>query len=65
LIHYRRGHISVMNRKGLEDRVCECYQLVKSEYDRLLPYKKMPPKISRVPRYVDTITSQLLNSHLN
>src|SRR5450830_912891 len=55
LIHYRRGHITVLNRKGLEERVCECYQLVKTEYDRLLPYKKIPPKISRVPRYANNL----------
>jgi CRP-like cAMP-binding protein len=37
LIDYRRGHISVLNRPGLEARVCECYAVVKREYDRLLP----------------------------
>jgi CRP-like cAMP-binding protein len=37
LINYRRGHITVLNRPGLEQRVCECYQVVKTEYDRLLP----------------------------
>jgi len=37
LIHYRRGHISVLDRKGLERRTCECYRVVKTEYDRLLP----------------------------
>jgi CRP-like cAMP-binding protein len=37
LINYRRGHISVLDRTGLEKRSCECYQVVKSEYDRLLP----------------------------
>ncbi len=36
LIRYVRGHISVMDRKGLEQRSCECYAVVKSEYDRLL-----------------------------
>lgn len=39
LIHYVRGHISVLDRKGLETRVCECYETVKKEYDRLLPKK--------------------------
>lgn len=39
LIKYARGHISVLNRLGLEKRTCECYQVVKSEYDRLLPEK--------------------------
>ena len=36
LIHYRRGHITVLNREGLEARSCECYQVVKSEFERLL-----------------------------
>jgi CRP-like cAMP-binding protein len=39
VIRYSRGHISVMNRPKLEARVCECYAVVKREYDRLLPYK--------------------------
>ena len=37
LINYKRGHISVLDRPGLEARVCECYAVVKREYDRLLP----------------------------
>jgi CRP-like cAMP-binding protein len=37
LIQYSRGHITVLNRKGLEQRTCECYAVVKREYDRLLP----------------------------
>lgn len=37
-IHYRRGHITVLDRAGLEERACECYQVVKAEFDRLLPY---------------------------
>ena len=37
LIRYARGHITVIDRKGLEKRVCECYAVVKTEYDRLLP----------------------------
>jgi CRP-like cAMP-binding protein len=37
LIEYRRGHIEVVDRKRLEARVCECYGVVKREYDRLLP----------------------------
>ena len=36
LIEYRRGRISVLDRPGLEARVCECYAVVKREYDRLL-----------------------------
>jgi hypothetical protein len=37
LIRYVRGHITVLNRTGLERRACECYAVVKKEYDRLLP----------------------------
>ena len=37
LIHYKRGKITVLDRAGLEARVCECYQVVKKEFDRLLP----------------------------
>jgi CRP-like cAMP-binding protein len=37
LISYARGHIKVLDRSGLEERSCECYAVVKKEYDRLLP----------------------------
>ncbi|MGA8009022.1 MAG: Crp/Fnr family transcriptional regulator [Thiomonas sp.] len=37
LIRYARGHITVLDRRGLERRTCECYAVVKKEYDRLLP----------------------------
>jgi CRP-like cAMP-binding protein len=39
LIRYTRGHISVLDRPGLERRSCECYALVKKEYDRLFEDK--------------------------
>ena len=37
LIRYNYGHIEVLDRSGLEQRVCECYGVVKREFDRLLP----------------------------
>lgn len=37
LIQYVRGHITVLDRPELEKRTCECYAVVKQEYDRLLP----------------------------
>jgi CRP-like cAMP-binding protein len=36
LISYVRGHIKILDRSGLEATVCECYRVVKTEYDRLL-----------------------------
>ncbi len=41
LIHYRRGHITVLDRPKLEQRVCECYAVVKKESDRLLTWKSV------------------------
>ncbi|MBB3184390.1 CRP-like cAMP-binding protein [Halomonas fontilapidosi] len=40
LIAYHRGRISILDRPGLEARVCECYAVVKKEYDRLLSYHR-------------------------
>lgn len=40
LIHYSRGHITVLDRPRMEKRVCECYAVVKKEMDRLLPERK-------------------------
>ena len=39
LIRYAHAHITVLDRPGLEKRTCECYAVVKKEYDRLLPEK--------------------------
>ena len=42
LIEYNRGRITVLDRPGLEARACECYAVVKKEFDRLLPYVVAP-----------------------
>jgi CRP-like cAMP-binding protein len=42
LIKYSRGRIKVLDRKGLETRTCECYAVVKKEFDRLLPARIEP-----------------------
>ena len=48
LIHYARGKITVLDRAKLEARVCECYAVVKHEYDRLLS-RTQPRVASAVP----------------
>jgi len=42
LIRYSRGRIKVLDRTRLEQRVCECYAVVKKEFSRLLPYLQPP-----------------------
>ena len=41
VIHYRRGHITVLDRPALEQLSCECYKVVRKETDRLMPW---PPR---------------------
>ncbi|MBA4741465.1 MAG: helix-turn-helix domain-containing protein [Azoarcus sp.] len=48
LIQYRRGHITILDRPGLEQRVCECYQVVRTEYQRLFKMKPPTPIKGRV-----------------
>jgi CRP-like cAMP-binding protein len=45
LIRYSRGRITVLDRPGLEKRVCECYAVVKRETDRLFAYNIQPPGV--------------------
>jgi hypothetical protein len=37
LIRYSRGQIAIIDRDGLENRACECYRIIRTEFDRLLP----------------------------
>lgn len=46
LIRYARGRIEVLDRRGLEERACECYAVVKHECDRLLP--QAPPDAAQL-----------------
>jgi CRP-like cAMP-binding protein len=49
-ISYRRGHIAVLDRTGLETRVCECYAVVKTELNRLLSDVRYRQDIATVVR---------------
>jgi CRP-like cAMP-binding protein len=50
VIRYRRGHITVIERSGLESQVCECYEVVKKEFARLLPDLRHRQDIFRKPQ---------------
>jgi len=58
VIEYNRGHITVLDRKQLEQLSCECYAVVKKETDRLLPHIEEPAAQSRV-RQIAELTSTL------
>jgi len=49
LIDYSRGHIKILDRKGLERHVCECYSVVKTEADRLLGAIYVRPAATKIP----------------
>jgi hypothetical protein len=56
LISYNRGHIAVLDRAGLETHACECYAVVKKEFDRLLPWvtvKSLVTPGDRNPRAIN------------
>ncbi|WP_298829613.1 Crp/Fnr family transcriptional regulator [uncultured Piscinibacter sp.] len=46
LITYSRGHMHVLDRPGLERRSCECYRVIRGDYDRLLPRLPVPPPVA-------------------
>ncbi len=49
LISYRRGCVTVLDRPGLEERVCECYEVVKTEVDYLHPAQpRVESKLRRI-----------------
>ncbi|PTD96471.1 helix-turn-helix domain-containing protein [Pseudothauera lacus] len=48
LIRYRRGQITILDQRGLEARACECYRVVRTEYDRLFGLNPAVPVKGRV-----------------
>ncbi len=64
LISYRRGHITVIDREGIEIRACECYQTVKTELDRLLPCEDDNQVVATVTnRHSTPLSASLMNTN--
>ena len=63
IISYRHGHITVLNRSALEDQACECYSVVKSEFDRLLgldwDWRPMPESVKTWSRASTSVSAQM------
>lgn len=63
LIDCGRGRITVLDRAGLEERACECYQVVKTEFDRLHLSSRYTPLASYIPlQKGGLVRSESLNS---
>jgi Mn-dependent DtxR family transcriptional regulator len=63
LIKCRRGHITILDRHGMEDQACECYSVVKMEFDRLLgldwDWRPMPESASTWSKASTGICAQM------
>jgi CRP-like cAMP-binding protein len=55
LVRYARGHVKILDRKGLQKRACECYKSSKIEFDRLLGDTPVEPRRDKVNRLVANI----------
>jgi CRP-like cAMP-binding protein len=55
LLRYKRGKVEVLDRAGLERVVCECFEVVKNEYDRLLPMKTADMHTASQKSYMNEI----------
>jgi CRP-like cAMP-binding protein len=55
LIHYRRGHVSILDHEALEQRACECYRISKLEFDRLLGDTAVAPRTDKTHRLISQI----------
>lgn len=61
LIKYNRGHLEVLDRDSLEVRVCECYEVVKAEFERLLPDTDQRVSETLPPAYLRVVGSNRLS----
>ena len=55
LIHYRRGHVTILDHEGLQQRACECYDISKLEFDRLLGGTPVTPRAGKAHRLISQV----------
>jgi CRP-like cAMP-binding protein len=59
LIRYRRGHVTILDQEALRHRACECYDISKLEFDRLLGDTPLAPRTDKTHRLVSEVGSQI------
>ena len=55
LVRYRRGHVTILDHEGLRDRACECYDISRLEFDRLLGDSPLAPRTDKKHRLVSEV----------
>ena len=55
LIRYRRGHVTILDHEGLRQRTCECYEISKREFDRLLGDTPLAPRTDKKHRLISEL----------
>jgi CRP-like cAMP-binding protein len=55
LVRYRRGHVTILDRQALQQRACECYEISKQEFDRLLGDTALAPRTDKTHRLISEV----------
>src|SRR4030088_2654894 len=55
LVRYRRGHVTILDHEGLQQRACECYDISKLEFDRLLGDTPVTPRTDKAHRLISQV----------
>jgi Mn-dependent DtxR family transcriptional regulator len=55
LIRYRRGHVSILDQPALQQRACECYEISKLEFDRMLGDTPVAPRSDKKNRLISEV----------
>jgi CRP-like cAMP-binding protein len=55
LVRYRRGHVTILEHEALQQRACECYEISKQEFDRLLGDTALAPRTDKTNRLISDV----------